>query len=287
MSFKPLFSILIANFNNGKYFKDCYDSIINQTYTNWEAIIVDDKSSDDSLEIIKGIIQSDARFKIFENEENGGCGFAKRKTAEYAIGEIAGFLDPDDALLPDAIELMINKHIEYPNACLVHSSLYFCDEKLNITSEYILAKKVVINNRFTNLDYAVTHFSTFKMQCYHKSNGINSNLSRAVDQDLYSKLSEHGDFVFFNMPLYKYRIHQAGIASQNGNKAFYAHLKVIADAEKRRGVNLENEISPYLNVQSAFLDETKFNNPRFLFFKMFSMLKNAPIRFFKRIFIKQ
>ena len=49
-------SILIANYNNGEYFADCYNSLINQTYDNWEVIIIDDGSTDDSLEIIQKII---------------------------------------------------------------------------------------------------------------------------------------------------------------------------------------------------------------------------------------
>ena len=49
------FSILIANYNNGKFFKDCYDSILAQEYKNWETIILDDKSTDDSVEVIKKI----------------------------------------------------------------------------------------------------------------------------------------------------------------------------------------------------------------------------------------
>ena len=49
---KVKFSILIANYNNGKFFKDCYDSIIAQTYKDWEVVIVDDRSTDDSVAII-------------------------------------------------------------------------------------------------------------------------------------------------------------------------------------------------------------------------------------------
>ena len=48
-----LFSLLIANYNNGRFFKDCYNSIIAQTYTNWEAVIVEDGSTDDSAQVIK------------------------------------------------------------------------------------------------------------------------------------------------------------------------------------------------------------------------------------------
>ncbi|WP_294297959.1 glycosyltransferase [uncultured Chryseobacterium sp.] len=49
-------SLLVANYNNGRYFKDCYDSIVSQTYENWEVIIVDDASTDNSVDIIKKLI---------------------------------------------------------------------------------------------------------------------------------------------------------------------------------------------------------------------------------------
>ena len=68
----PLFSILIANYNNGKYFEDCYKSIIAQTYTNWEVIIVVDGSIDDSVALIKKNIGEDSRFKFYENSINHG-----------------------------------------------------------------------------------------------------------------------------------------------------------------------------------------------------------------------
>jgi glycosyltransferase involved in cell wall biosynthesis len=71
------FSILIANYNNGKFFKTCYESIITQTYKNWEAIILDDASTDDSLEIIHQIIGNDSWFKVFQNTENSGVGITK------------------------------------------------------------------------------------------------------------------------------------------------------------------------------------------------------------------
>ena len=54
------FSILIANYNNGKYFKECYHSLINQTYENWEVIIIDDASTDNSVEIIESLIKDDS-----------------------------------------------------------------------------------------------------------------------------------------------------------------------------------------------------------------------------------
>lgn len=108
-TYQPLFSILIANYNNGCYLQEAIDSVLAQTYPNWEIVLVDDKSSDDSFEIYKKY-KEDKRFHIYFNEENKGCGYTKRRCAELAQGELCGFLDPDDKLTPDALEVMVNEH---------------------------------------------------------------------------------------------------------------------------------------------------------------------------------
>ena len=72
----PLFSVLIANYNNGKYLMDAIDSIRRQTYTHWEIILVDDASTDNSKELYKEL-EKDNRIHIYYNEENRGCGYTK------------------------------------------------------------------------------------------------------------------------------------------------------------------------------------------------------------------
>ncbi|MDQ1098518.1 glycosyltransferase family 2 protein [Chryseobacterium camelliae] len=86
------FSILIANYNNGKFFTDCYRSIMAQSYTDWEAVILDDASTDDSMEVIRKLIGTDSRFKIYRNETNSGVGITKSRLIELAEGNICGFL---------------------------------------------------------------------------------------------------------------------------------------------------------------------------------------------------
>ena len=95
MTNQPLFSVLIANYNNGKYLMDAIESVRQQTYTNWEIILVDDSSTDNSHELYKELEQ-DERIHIFLNNQNRGCGYTKHRCAELANGEICGFLDPDD-----------------------------------------------------------------------------------------------------------------------------------------------------------------------------------------------
>lgn len=238
---RPLFSILIAQYNNGKFFEDCYNSIIAQTYANWEAIIVDDASTDDSVAQIKNHIGDDPRFKLFQNAENRGCGFTKRKLAELATGEICGFVDPDDAIAENAIEVMVAGHAENSEVSIIYSDCVFCDDKL---TEIHVKKTGQVKSKetsFTNYYAEIFAWTTFKKEFYNQTEGINENLKRAVDQDLVLRLYEVGDVLHVPELLYKYRQHGGGISTlANRGKAKYWHWVVIIDAARRRGVSFEN-----------------------------------------------
>lgn len=231
-----LFSILIANYNNGHFFKDCYKSIITQSYAHWEAIIVDDGSTDDSLEVIKAIIGDDKRFKLFKNDENKGCGYTKHACVAYANGDILGFLDPDDALKPEAIGVMVDAHRLNKNASIITSKYEFVDLDMNFKSAGLYGSKLPEGTSY--LTYAkgtFSHFVTFKKHYYLQSVGIDPTMKRAVDQDLYYKLEEQGAHVFIDAILYRYRIHDQSI-SKNDNlfKAEYWHFYAMLNAYKRR-----------------------------------------------------
>lgn len=238
---QPLFSLLIAQYNNGRFFEDCYNSIIAQTYPHWEVIIVDDGSADDSVAQMKKYIGEDARFKIFLNDQNQGCGYTKRRCAELATGELCAFLDPDDAITPDALELMVAEHEKYPEASMVYSKPYWCDEKMNI--QYERETKQVINGESTyfDLDGYMFAFLSFKKKFYNQTEGLNSYLQRAIDKDLVLKLYEVGPAYAIDKAMYKYRIHKGGISTNsNEDKSYFWYWVAIIDAAKRRNVNVEN-----------------------------------------------
>lgn len=237
-----LFSILVANYNNGHFFKDCYESIINQSYYNWEVIIVDDFSTDDSVEVIKQIIGDDIRFKLFLNKENRGCGFTKNKCAELATGEILGFLDPDDALKCDALKIMVEEHIQNKEVSIITSKFEIVD--LNLKFIEIGKQGASIENGksyLTDVQGKLTHFATFKKERYDATEGIDVTMKRAVDQDLYYKLEEQGGHLYIDRPLYMYRIHEGSIsANENVYKAKYWHFyAMLAAYERRKSLNLK------------------------------------------------
>ncbi|WP_035141633.1 glycosyltransferase family 2 protein [Flavobacterium daejeonense] len=249
------FSILIANYNNGHFFKDCYDSIIAQTYTNWEVIIVDDASTDNSLELIKTQIGDDPRFVLVQNDQNGGCGYTKKRCAELATGELCGFLDPDDALMPEAVQVMVKEHQLDINVSMVYSNYYSCDEKLK--PKYIYKGTSISGLSCLEFGNSITHFVSFKSKNYKASEGINPDLRRAVDQDLYYKLEEQGAIKYLDSITYKYRIHKGGISTNNNSaKAFANHMFVIFLACKRRNLRYEDIIpiyyKKYCNIENVY-----------------------------------
>ena len=157
------FSILIANYNNGKFFKDCYESLLAQSFEDWEAIIVDDHSVDDSVDLIQKLIGNDNRFKIFFNEINKGCGYTKRKCAKLAQGEILGFLDPDDAIKSNALQLMVDAHEANPEAAIITSKYELVDLEMNSSRPGPNGEALPGGESYLTYGKgALTHFATFK-----------------------------------------------------------------------------------------------------------------------------
>lgn len=99
-----LVSIITPSYNSKRYIKETIDSVISQKYTNWEMIIVDDFSSDNSAEYIKNLVKNDVRIKLLILSHNAGAAEARNKALEIAKGKYIAFLDSDDIWLPNKLE---------------------------------------------------------------------------------------------------------------------------------------------------------------------------------------
>lgn len=208
-----LFSILIAHYNNFGYFRECYDSILAQTYKSLEIIIVDDGSIDDSVEKIRSYTAGNPDVNIYINETNRGVGYTKRRCVELAQGDYCGFVDPDDKLTPDAIEKSVEAYAK--DTVATYSQLYLCDEDLNITKIFPNTRRIKNGDPlFLNINFEVAHFFTFRRSAYLVTEGIGDHYCVAEDQDLMLKLYEQGNFAFIKTPLYYYRLHDKGLSHQ-------------------------------------------------------------------------
>ncbi|AZI39011.1 glycosyltransferase family 2 protein [Epilithonimonas vandammei] len=234
-----LFSLLIAHYNNYDLFLDCYDSIVKQSYSNFEVIILDDCSTDGSFEKLTEFLKDDARFKIYQNDSNQGVGFTKKRLAELANGEVCGFLDPDDALTENAIEKSIS-YYDLENIVATYSLIKICDEKLNFKKVFPNTYKVKQSNPlFFNIQFEISHFFTFKKSAYQKIRGINPELQVAEDMDLYLQLYDIGAIQFIPEALYYYRIHNNGLSHTSDKMQVKQQNwhQVLLETLKRRNIS--------------------------------------------------
>lgn len=155
-----LVSIITPTYNAEKFITETLKSVQNQTYQNWEMILVDDASTDKTVKIISGFAEKDSRIKLFKLEKNSGNGFARNVALEKALGKYIAYLDADDLWFPNKLEKQIgflktntlpftfsfydcideegnslNKRVEAP-VNLTYDELFFCNYVGNLTAIY-------------------------------------------------------------------------------------------------------------------------------------------------------
>lgn len=97
-------SIITPSYNSCEFITEMIESVINQTFADWEMIIVDDCSTDNSVSVIKSCIEKEPRIKLIQLKENSGAAVARNTAIEAAQGRYIAFLDSDDLWLPDKLE---------------------------------------------------------------------------------------------------------------------------------------------------------------------------------------
>ena len=126
----PLVTVVVPFYNVENYIKDCLDSICNQSYQNLEIICVDDCGQDDSISIVEDYAKKDCRIKIIRHEHNKGLGGARNTGLDNANGEFIFFIDSDDYIEYNCIELTVDKLLETQcNAVFFKADVFWENEK--------------------------------------------------------------------------------------------------------------------------------------------------------------
>ena len=128
-------SIIIPVYNVEQYIKNCLESVINQTYDNWEIILIDDGSTDNSKAIYENIAIKNDKIKIFK-QTNKGVSAARNLGIEKAQGDYIVFLDADDWIEKKFLERMLEV-IENEDADIVQCNFYYANNRSNIERKHI------------------------------------------------------------------------------------------------------------------------------------------------------
>jgi glycosyltransferase involved in cell wall biosynthesis len=138
----PLVSVLMTAYNRERYISEAIESVLNQSYKNFELIIVDDCSSDKTVEIAKQFELKDSRVKVYINNINLGDYPNRNKVASYATGKYLKYLDSDDVMYSYCLDVMVSAMERFPEAAFGLSSI---DEEKHFLPIEIIFQEVQVH----------------------------------------------------------------------------------------------------------------------------------------------
>lgn len=237
-------SIVMTSYNYADYIKEAIESVLAQTYTNWELVIVDDGSTDNSIEVINSYIQKDSRIKLFqhENGQNKGLSYSLKLGIEKAESEWIAFLESDDKFTPNSIEEKINTIKNNPNIDLLFTDLELFQDNEMISSfnkyfDYINTDffNRSISQFINNFPILITRMNlipTFSVVILKKSIIENCDFfppcKASVDYYLWAQLSKHNIY-YLNKKLTCWRLHSNSYINRDKHNWFtrcYFYLKI-------------------------------------------------------------
>ena len=201
-------SVIVPMHNSSKHIQECIESVINQTYKNIELIIVDDKSTDNSLEIAESI--KDERIKIIKLSQNVGAAMARNRGIDEASGEYICFLDSDDYWYKEKIEKQV-KFIKENDYTFIYSAYEFLKENkkhIAYVPESITYKQALKNTTI------FTSTVMFNMKYLNKKDIYMENVKRGQDTLTWWKVLKKGITAYgINKPLAIYRVGEKSLSS--------------------------------------------------------------------------
>ncbi|WP_413200159.1 glycosyltransferase family 2 protein [Nostoc piscinale] len=199
---QPIVSVIVPTFNRANFLSRAISSILQQTFSNFELIIVDDGSTDNTAEVVKEF--TDPRIKFLPLGKNYGGSYARNQGIKAASTELIAFLDSDDEWLPDKLELQIKRLQESddPLATVVYCQGYECVEGQQKIPSLALHEGDVFDNLLRGWLPPTTSLFMVKRSALVEVNGFDASLPSFQDYDLWLSLaSANNHFLAVDKPL--------------------------------------------------------------------------------------
>jgi len=205
----PFISVFTPNFNKAHFISETIESILNQNYSNFEYIIIDDCSTDKSLQIIQKYAKLDKRIKIYKNEKNLGIVKTRNKGFKYSSMKSKYFaiIDSDDVALPTRLKIQVNFLEKNPKYGLVGSNLIIIDKNSKIIgyrrypSEDKEIRKVI-----TRYDPFAQPSIMLRKEVINKIGNYDEQWQVSQDYDYFLRVGRYWKLKNIEKPLIKYRL---------------------------------------------------------------------------------
>ena len=234
MSENIYFSVIICCYNSEKYISETIDSIINQTYDNWEIIAINDGSTDNTEKIIFGYIDQGVPI-TYHYQKNKGFASARNKAIELAKGDWIAIIDHDDICLPKRLDIQAKQIRENPNAKLfLANTIHFKDEGFEIGRQFdsfnpcksdltaIKAMNMLLKKQFIDSESVI-----FEKRAALDIGGLNTSYQVSADHDFFLRIGAKYDFFASEETVSKFRVH-AEQATQQRAKVHYRESMEIS-----------------------------------------------------------
>ena len=238
MNTVPTISVLMSVYNGQEYLAEAMDSILTQTFGDFEFIIIDDGSTDESIAMVQDYAKRDSRI-VFKARENKGLPATLNEAARMARGEYLARMDPDDVAMPDRFAKQIAFMREHPDVACVGSRVILIDPygvPYNHT-DHPLTHEEIDRDLLAGSGWSIVHPAAFmRKSMLEKAGWYNESYRTSQDFELWLRMAEIGKLANVPDHLLKYRQHlgSANFAKAEQQKKF--KVKVLTEAYARRGM---------------------------------------------------
>lgn len=280
----PSVSVIMTSYNHEAYVSEAIKSILNQTVSYFELIIIDDASTDKSVDIIKKTANTDSRITSLFHEKNRGISKTLNEALELSLGDYIAIASSDDLWLPDKLEKQLE--ILYKNKnIIVWSDTYIINangdfEGLLWSQRYKLENKKKSGDLFEDIlwgNYICPQSLIMKKDIVKKI-GFDERLKFAVDYQFLVNLSMEYEFYYIHEPLVKYRMHGENTIFKNSNLWKKDKFKIFSYVIKQNSNIMPDKLKARLRARIGryLLSRTKYKIARNQFL---IALKYAPFNY--------
>ena len=244
-----LVSIILPVYNGERYLEESIESIINQTYSAWELIILDDCSDDRTSEIAKGYVEKDSRIKYIRNESNLKLPRNLNKGFSLSKGDYLTWTSDDNIFLPNALDKMVQA-LKEENTDFVFASCRIIDD-YGKEVEYIMvddsSRKRIVGENSVGACFMYTR------KIYNEVGDYNPDLVLVEDFDYWQRICGKYRFSIISSIQYKYRWHQNALTTTMKQDVFYKNLRktLLKNIENFGDIDFEGKFYYYRGLEKC------------------------------------
>lgn len=219
-------SVIIPAYNSAEVVGEAIESILGQTYSNFELIIIDDCSTDDTWAVVSEYKQRDGRIRAYKNDINLGIGGNRARGIELAKGRYICWQDADDISLPDRVELQARCLDDNPEVGVVGGFLEFFGKDTRPSVRKYAPKDVDLRRAIFRYNPIAQPASMFRKECYDKVGSYDPSYRFSEDLEMFFRVGAVYEFANVQRVVLKYRQDQKSLTHANLRKMEWATIKI-------------------------------------------------------------